>query len=357
MSATVIVAPRERFTSLPVSLKSLFATIKREVPVIVVEGGSPEEVRAELRALAAERPFTHISLPYMMKPNEARNIGLRETRTEYAVLTDNDIHYEQGWLEALERHAEAHGSDAVAPVICIGPPAAKIVHHAGGRLYAYREAGKLFVNERHRLDNKPIGLLRPDFPEIDNHVCEFHCMMVRRGFAERIGWLDERLITREQMDFALRALVLGGKVTFAHDSIVTYMAKNEYIALDFDYFLFRWAGPFVEASMDAFEENWGVALDREMVRSRWIGWHRSLAGGTMFPWKRKLMTQAMFLRTVVDPMERTVMAKQLPLRAHLTPNVPVALPREGIARVMEALAASGRAGAEYEGPVRSEAAE
>ncbi len=47
------------------------------------------------------------------------------------------------------------------------------------------------------------------FPGPQNHVCEFHCMMARRALLDEMGGLDERLITREQVDFAMRALVLG----------------------------------------------------------------------------------------------------------------------------------------------------
>jgi len=67
--ASVVVVPRERFSSLPVSLRSLFSTVGTDVPVLVVEGGSPPAVRAEL-----EHP---------------------------------------GWLVALEEH----GSDAGAPLV------------------------------------------------------------------------------------------------------------------------------------------------------------------------------------------------------------------------------------------------
>ena len=37
-------------------------------------------------------------------------------------------------------------------------------------------------------------------------------------------------ITREQMDFAMRALVLGRAVTFAEDAVVTYMARDAFDA-------------------------------------------------------------------------------------------------------------------------------
>ena len=43
MLASIVVVPRERFTSLPVSLRSLFSTIAEDVPVVVVEGGTLAE--------------------------------------------------------------------------------------------------------------------------------------------------------------------------------------------------------------------------------------------------------------------------------------------------------------------------
>ena len=51
MRTSVVVVPRERFTSLPVSLRSLFATIPDEAQVVVFEGGTPAETRAELESL------------------------------------------------------------------------------------------------------------------------------------------------------------------------------------------------------------------------------------------------------------------------------------------------------------------
>jgi hypothetical protein len=54
MRTAVVVVPRERFTSLPVSLRSLFATITPDVPVVGVEGGTPDETRTELQALARD---------------------------------------------------------------------------------------------------------------------------------------------------------------------------------------------------------------------------------------------------------------------------------------------------------------
>jgi GT2 family glycosyltransferase len=332
--ASIVVVPRERFTSLPVSLRSLFGTITEEVPVVVVEGGTPEATRAELDALSRERPFRLVSLPYMVKPNEARNLGVVETSTEYVVIADNDIEYEAGWLDALERHAVEHDSDAVAPLICIGPPAATIVHHAGGTVMATRSEGGVKLSEEHRLMNVPLAEARAALPDARNQVCEFHCMLVRRRLFDEMGGLDERLVTREQLDFAMRALVLNARVTFAERAIVTYMARGAFDPIDLRYHLFRWSDRLVVESLDAFEATWGVELDRNMFRNRWTAGHRLRAAETTYPWRRRILGKERFRRWVVDRREADVVREQDLARSGRVSSVPTALDRERVAQVI-----------------------
>lgn len=336
MRSSVVVAPRERFTSLPVSLRSLFGTIGRDVPVVVVEGATPDDTRAALRALAEHRPFTLISLPYMVKPNEARNRGVAEVSTEYVVIADNDIHYEPGWLEALEEHAVEHGSDAAAPLICIGPPPATIIHHAGGLLRARRSNGRIELSEAHRLMDVPRANAG-ELPGVGNDVCEFHCMMVRRSLLEEMGGLDERLVTREQMDFAMRARVLAATVTFAEQAVVTYMARHAFDPVDLRYHLFRWSDRFVVESMDAFEETWGVLLDRDETRYAWTAKHRARAAETTYPRIRRLLGKQRFRRWVVARLEERIVAEQLRARGEQALSVPHELSRERVELVLERL--------------------
>jgi len=334
----VVVVPRERFTSLPVSLRSLFATIAPDVRVVVVEGASPASTRAELEELRAERPYELISLPYMVKPNEARNRGVAATASEYVVIADNDIEYEPGWFDALVRHASANGSDAVAPLICIGPPAATTVHHAGGVVKAERTgSGGIKLSEAHRLMDVPLADARDSLPEASNHVCEFHCMLARRSLLDEMGGLDERLVTREQLDFAMRALVLDARVTFAEDSIVTYMARDAFDATDLRYHLFRWSDPFVVESLDAFEGTWGVELDRDMFRNRWTAGHRTRAAETTYPRRRRILGKKLFRRLVVERLASQVVREQDAARAGLAPSVPADLDRARVAEVLERL--------------------
>ena len=63
MLTTIIISPRERFSSLPDSLRSLFRTISADQPVVVVEGATPPDIRKELKEISDARPFEHIALP------------------------------------------------------------------------------------------------------------------------------------------------------------------------------------------------------------------------------------------------------------------------------------------------------
>lgn len=261
MRTTIVVFPRERFSAVTGPLRSLFRTTDETVPVIVVEGASSPSLRQELAALKKQRDFEHISLPYLVTPNEARNIGGRRAETEFIVFSDNDIEYSPGWLEALEGNAGRNGAVAVAPLTFIGPTASKKIHHAGGILrFNTTRAGKTVLSEAHRLMNKPYDAVADKLDElapVENDVCEFDCMVMRRAFFERMGGLDERLITREHTDFALRAKVAGEKVTFEKDSHIMYRAFGPFHFEDLKYHLFRWSDERTIQSIEAFRKPGG----------------------------------------------------------------------------------------------------
>ena len=336
MQAAVVVAPRERFTSLPMSLRSLLATLPSGVPVVVVEGGSPDRIRAELRQLAAERPFELVSLPYMVTSNEARNLGVARTSSEFVILVDNDIEYEPGWFEALAEHNAAYGSDVVSPLVCIGPPPATVIHHAGARLDATLVDGEVRLGDAHGLMDVPLADV-DTLPDVESDVCEFHCMLVRRSLLDRMGGLDERLVSREHIDFALRALVLRARVTFAQKAVVTYMARETFDPVDLRYHLFRWSDRFVVESFDALEETWGISVDRDTFRYAWAAKHRARAVETAYPRLRRALGKQRFQRWVVARLERRVVDDQLRVRGASTPSIPRPLPRDDIERAIAGL--------------------
>lgn len=323
MNVSIVVVQRERFTSILESLRSLFETVPETTPVIVVEGMSPPQVRQGLEALRAQRPFTWVPLESFVTPQEARNIGFEQVTTEYVVFADNDIVYEPGWLRHLEENAREHASDVVSPVTCIGPPSGTRIHHAGGDLVFEEDIPLPHVRERHRLENQPISMADTDHVPVSNEVAEFHCFLARSDFIRRVGPLDERLITREHVDFALRTALVGGKVTFERRSVVTYTAHNGFDPVDLPYHLFRWSDPLALRSLSTFKRVWEVATDTNRVMDRWIRRHRLRAVAGAYPEDYRRLGQDAFNREIVEPLERSAWEKAMETR---TDQRPAAVP-------------------------------
>lgn len=192
--ATVVVVPRERFRPLIRSLTSLFSTIPREVPVVVVDCGHSGEMRQELLRLQSERPFEIVHHPAFLLPSEARNLAMGHVDTEYVAFCDNDMEYRPGWLEALVANAEQHGAAAVAPLTLIGPSDPPIIHHAGGTFVLERKGNSpphlhhLHLLGNTRMDGQHSEALEACGPETD--FFEYHCVLVRASARRRIGGDD-----------------------------------------------------------------------------------------------------------------------------------------------------------------------
>lgn len=281
---SIVVSPREGFSTVLGVLEELLASTESSVPIVVVEGGSQPWVIDGLRSHEDSGRIHWLHLDYMPTPNEARNIGASATNSRYVVFVDNDIAFETGWLEELIDVAEHQQADVVGPTICIGPPRASIIHHAGGILQGSTIDDDWSLHEQHRLKDQPFDqdAVRQLPKEID--VVEFHCMMVRRSALEAIGPLDERLTSREEKDFALRCVERGLTVRYACRSVVTYMARARPRRNDPTYLLFRWSHTNALSSLETFEETWGVVLNRHKVLDLWIGGHRRRLMQIAHPW-------------------------------------------------------------------------
>jgi glycosyltransferase involved in cell wall biosynthesis len=317
VDTSIIIVPRERLTSVLSSLQSLFKTIPEEIPVIVVEGCSPPEIRQGLKKLQGERKFECISLEYFVTPHEARNIGMGNVDTEYVVFSDNDIFYEPDWLSHLKNNARSYGSDLVAPLICIGPPLAKKLHHAGGRLVIQDSGGRPLVSELHRLANKPIEIMTTEKLSVDIDIVEFHCFLARSDYIRKVGPLDERLITREQIDFGLRAAINNANVTFEQRSVVTFAGYMKILPIDLTYFIFRWSDPFAQKSILTLMKTWDIQINVNKVINDWILRHRFHAVASAFPKRLEMLGRKKFIEQVYIPLDKGLTMMAMATRKHL----------------------------------------
>ena len=318
INTTIIVSPRERYSSILASLQSLFQTIPAEIPVVVIECCSPPKIREKLKELQTVRSFDCLFHDHFITPQEARNIGMQHVNTEFVVFTDNDIFYEKDWLELMEKNAISNGSDLVAPLICIGPPLAKKIHHAGGTLDIRGGLDLPYVREIHRLGEKPIETLEKCNLSIDIEIVEFHCFLARCDYIRKVGPMDERLISREHIDFGLRAAINNARVTFEQNSVVTYAAYTKMNPVDLSYFIFRWSDPLALKSINTFRNTWKIHTNAQQVMNQWIRPHRFKAVMSAYPEKLKALGKKNFIEQFYLPLNRQITEKALATRKNTT---------------------------------------
>lgn len=253
--STVVAVPRERFESAVESLESLFTNTAEPFALVYVDAGSPRAVADRIAALARQRDFTLIRSDSYLTPNQARNLALAHVTTRYAAFVDNDVFFSPGWLAALERCAEDTSADIVAPVICIGRPVHSKIHHAGGISRIVEENGKRVFREKHNLAETPLAGVRETLARAPTEMCEFHCVLVRANVFERLGKLDESLMSsHEHIDLCLKVREAGGSVFFEPKSVVTYIPKK-LRPYEIPYFMLRWSNSWTRQSLDHFFEN------------------------------------------------------------------------------------------------------
>ena len=300
--ATVIVTQRERYGMTEESLESLYAHTPSGARVVVVDAGSPNRVRDLLRAESRRRGFTLIREERLLTPNQARNVGLAATETDYIVFVDNDVLYTHGWLEALVRCAEETGAAVVAPLTCQGLPAHTEIHHAGGTYTANGASMDTFVAdppEGGREFDEVMVAHGEKVADWDGRLhrevtgmCEFHCVLARRAVFDAIGPLDEGLLsTKEHIDFSMEVRRAGGEVWFEPESVVTYVFPCRARPLnreDWPFFALRWSDTYGRRSLEHFIRKWNLRTKPTYVEEKAGIYRLRRMQGILIPTMRKV---------------------------------------------------------------------
>jgi GT2 family glycosyltransferase len=279
---TIVVSPRERFSVSRQSLNSIYEHTSMPFKLIYVDGGSPAPIRRYVEAQAKSKGFHLIRTNHFLSPNRARNLGLRHVDTKYVVFIDNDVIVAPNWLESLLCCAEETGAAIVSPLVCEGIPIHQTVHCAGGetgvRLETEGTETKRRMIEKIHLHGCPVEKLRDTLQRKPTQLAEFHCMMVRTEFFERIGFLDEQLMnSKEHLDLCIAIEQAGGTIYLEPNAIVTYVTAP-ITWMDIPYYMLRWSDAWELQSLTRLREKWDLTEDKYFrVKYKSLGWRRSKA--------------------------------------------------------------------------------
>lgn len=257
---TAIITSRERFSYAEESLRSFFANTEEPCKVVYVDVNSPREQWNELKTFCEANGVTSVRVNKYVSPNCARNIGLRYAEGEYVVFLDNDVEYTPGWLDSLLRCADEENAAMVGPLYLHGPLHEQIVHMAGGDMTFSGVWGdrEFTQTQRHFMD--PVSAVPAEKMRRQScDIIEFHCALVRRSVFDRVGGMDEGLLTtREHLDFSQRVLDAGGTVWFEPTSVITYRVPPPFALSDLPYFMLRWSDRWTADTLQHFANKYGI---------------------------------------------------------------------------------------------------
>ncbi|MDJ0650425.1 MAG: glycosyltransferase [Xenococcaceae cyanobacterium MO_188.B19] len=280
---TLVVVPRERFSYTRESLQSIYQCTRYPFSLVYVDGNSPEKTQKYLVEQAEAKQFKLIRTEKYLTPNQARNIGLKQVNTKYVVFVDNDIHVAPGWLEKLVQCAEETAVAVVCPLVCIGKDLHSKIHLAGGEARIVLEVNKdqmrRKIYEKHYFVNRPVAEVKDQLHRRECEFAEFHCLLVRKDIFDRIGLLDEKLLsTREHTDFSMTVINAGEKIYCEPASVTTHVPDSRFEWSDLTYFMLRWSDAWELASLEHFMQKWDLNKKDKYFKKRYkrLGYRRHL---------------------------------------------------------------------------------
>jgi GT2 family glycosyltransferase len=299
---TIVVSPRERFSSTRMTLETLFEATPPPFGLVYVDGGAPGPVRRWLQSEAVSRRFRLVGDGRYLSPDYARNLRFEAVATKYVVFLDNDVVVSPGWLATLVGCAGESGAWIVGPLCCADRPFHTVVHMAGGTAHVEEEDGARRFIESHRLMHKPVAEVRQLLGRGPTEQVEFHCLLVRTDAMRALGPLDARFcsVPEGQIDLCMRARARGGGVWLAPNAVVTYDRPPRLPLQDLPYYLLRWSDRRMRRGLEHFRSQWGLPPDDPyFARQRaFMQWQRSHALHSLMrllsglhPWRQRRVVE------------------------------------------------------------------
>ena len=252
---TIIVNPRDKFSTTEGCLEGLIAHTVLPHELIVVAGGVPERLRTQWRR-RFENQARFVFEEAFLNQAQTRNIGLRMTRTSSAVFIDNDVYVRPGWLEALVRCQADTGAAMVVPLML---ETETLIHTAGNDLYVTFEKGKAFGQKHLRFSGKRL-IEGTNLQRQPIDYGELHCQIMQTEPTLRIGGFDEGMREVGEVDCGLSLAKAGYQMWFEPSSVVFYHLHAPISAEDIGFFTWRWDMRAILEGYRYFENKWSLDI-------------------------------------------------------------------------------------------------
>ncbi len=260
-SVAIGVYPRERYSTLPETLRALVRSTTRPYTLILIDCLTPKPILRQMEeAVAGVKDVRWIRLDQYVTIGKMRNLINEAAATQdYVCHLESSCSVEPGWLEAMIEACQATGADIATP---------NLSEYTlwGGRKPHHDIGFGEIVDEV--VDGKPrrriaesIGKSNPRFQSKEVIVVqtfEVHVLFFSRAGIRKMGLFDEELSTGSHVDMTCVAIERGMKVIFVPGARMTHFPTMFLDPLDRDYFMFRWDIKRAERSCEILRQRWNV---------------------------------------------------------------------------------------------------
>lgn len=236
MLLSVVTTVRNEARNIAALLDSL---VVQEAPleVIVVDSGSEDPTREIVQQYERRYPFVHLFVKGGTR-GAGRNFGIARARGEAVAFIDGDAIASPFWVKELR--------EALAAAEVVAGRSIQI----GYRPFEDLERVELFVRD-----------VDVTYPSSN--------LAYKKSVLQEIGGFDEWMITAEDIDLNLRAVLAGHKIVFRTNAIIYHRTRDSYF--DFLRQAF-WNGVGRKQLTLKHGSLWGSYKPMEMLRQRVSFW-------------------------------------------------------------------------------------
>jgi hypothetical protein len=268
---TVVVVPRDRFSSVCACTASILENTPEPVRLVFLDFGYGRRTLDRLRALCRAVP-TEIVPCGRTIPMRAFAEYLPRVTTPYVAWVDNDTFPTPGWLTAaLDRAGQ--GARVVLPVtleregLDTDPRRIPLRNHIShAELRRVTRDGTTYV-----FDYKPYRRAAPEELPAEPHTVDFfelHAFVAETAVLRQLDLPP--MVVREHVDLGIQLHRLGIAIWCEPRSVVVFDNLNERPTLgDLRFFCYRWDQRLIDQAHELFARRWGWRFYNEQFMKNW----------------------------------------------------------------------------------------
>lgn len=268
---TVIVVPRDRFSSAPKCVEAIVQNTTVPFRLVLLDFGYSKRDLETIEGLANGVDLDIVPVGRTI-PMQAFRDYLPKITTKYTAWVDNDTFVREGWMAALLERA-AMGARVILPVtleregLDVDSRRLPVRNHV-----SHSELRRVKVDGKdYAIDYKPYRRAAPEEIPQGGHTVDYFELHAFFAETEVLRQLEyPEMVVREHIDIGIQLNKMGIPIWCEPKAVVHFDNIHERpTRRDLGFFFYRWDQKLVDQSARLFEERWGYRFFNEQFMKNW----------------------------------------------------------------------------------------